>query len=133
MRSKKTNGPYGFRSTELNYVKLEYRWTSGFVGNSGALEGVQLRWAPLVVPPLLSTYDAVAMCQGIDNEYDGEGLDLAFKFEDQGLAGLERAIIMPEYQDELIQNSLNANPRVIVVLHGTGNFDIQSSRDRYER
>jgi beta-glucosidase len=107
-------------------VKLEYRRTSGFVGNSGALEGVQLSWAPLVVPPTLSTYDAVVMCQGIDNEYDGEGLDLAFKFEDQGLAGLEHAIIMPEYQDELIQNTLNANPRVIVVLHGTGNFDIQS-------
>jgi beta-glucosidase len=66
------------------------------------------------------------MCQGIDNEYDGEGVDLAFKFEDQGLAGLERAIVMPEYQDELIQNVIHANPRTVVVLHGTGNFNIQS-------
>lgn len=44
------------------------------------------------------------VCQGIDNEYDGEGLDLSFKFEDQGLAVLEQALILPEYQDELIQN-----------------------------
>jgi beta-glucosidase len=107
-------------------VRLEYRRTTGFPGNSGALQGVQFSWAPLVVPPELSTYDAVVMCQGIDNEYDGEGLDLAFKFEDQGLAGLERAIIMPEFQDELIQNVLHTNPRTVVVLHGTGNFNIQS-------
>ena len=107
-------------------VRLEYRRTTGFPGNSGALQGVQFSWAPLVVPPELSTYDAVVMCQGIDNEYDGEGLDLAFKFEDQGLAGLERAIIMPEFQDELIQNVLHTNPRTVVVLHGTGNFNIQT-------
>jgi beta-glucosidase len=107
-------------------VKLEYRRASGFPGNSGALNGVQFSWTPLVVPPDLSTYDAVVMCQGIDNEYDGEGIDLAFKFEDQGLAGLEKAIIMPEYQDELIQNVVRLNPRTIVVLHGTGNFDIQN-------
>jgi beta-glucosidase len=107
-------------------VRLEYRRTSGFPGNSGALQGVQFSWTPLVVPPELSTYDAVVMCQGIDNEYDGEGVDLAFKFEDQGLAGLERAIVMPEYQDELIQNVIHANPRTVVVLHGTGNFNIQS-------
>jgi beta-glucosidase len=107
-------------------VRLEYRRTSGFPDNSGALNGVQFSWTPLVVPPDLSTYDAIVMCQGIDNEYDGEGIDLAFKFEDQGLAGLEKAIIMPEYQDELIQNVIRLNPRTIVVLHGTGDFDIQS-------
>ena len=107
-------------------IKLEYRRTSGFPGNSGALNGVQFSWTPLVVPPDLSSYDAVVMCQGIDNEYDGEGIDLAFKFEDQGLAGLENAIIMPEYQDELIQNVVRLNPRTIVVLHGPGNFDIQN-------
>ena len=107
-------------------VRLEYRRTSGFPGNSGALEGVQFSWTPLVVPPSLATYDAVIMCQGIDNEYDGEGIDLAFKFEDQGEAGLENAIIMPEYQDELIQNAVRTNPRIIVVLHGTGNFNIQN-------
>src|ERR1700730_6220259 len=107
-------------------VKLEYHRTSGFYGNSGALEGVQFSWTPLVVPPILASYDAVVMCQGIDNEYDGEGIDLAFKFEDQGEAGLEKAIILPEYQDELIQNVVGTNPRTIVVLHGTGNFDIQN-------
>ena len=75
-------------------MKLEYHRTSGFYGNSGALEGVQFSWTPLVVPPILASYDAVVMCQGIDNEYDGEGMDLAFKFEDQGEAGLEKAIIV---------------------------------------
>jgi beta-glucosidase len=107
-------------------VRLEYRRTSGFPGNSGALQGVQFSWTPLVVPPVLATYDAVVMCQGIDNEYDGEGIDLAFKFEDQGEAGLEKAIIMPEYQDELIRNVVKTNRRTVVVLHGTGNFDVQN-------
>jgi beta-glucosidase len=107
-------------------VKLEYRRTTGFAGGSGSLLGVQFSWTPLVVPPEIASYDAVVMCQGIDNEYDGEGLDLAFKFEDQGLAGLEKAIIMPEYQDELIQNVIQKNPKTIVALHGAGNFDIQS-------
>ena len=106
-------------------IRLEYRRTSGFPGDSGALQGVQLSWTPLVVPPLLSTYDAVVMCQGIDNEYDGEGLDLSFKFEDQGLGVLEQALILPEYQDELIQNVITQNPRTVVVLHGPSNFDMQ--------
>ena len=107
-------------------VRLEYRRTSGFPGDSGALQGVQLSWTPLVVPPSIKTYDAVVMCQGIDNEYDGEGLDLSFKFEDQGLAVLEQALILPEYQDELIQNVIGQNPRTIVVLHGPSNFDMQN-------
>jgi beta-glucosidase len=107
-------------------VRLEYRRTTGFAGGSGSLLGVQFSWTPLVVPPEIASYDAVVMCQGIDNEYDGEGLDLAFKFEDQGLAGLEKAIILPEFQDELIQNVMQRNPKTIVVLHGTGNFDFQS-------
>jgi beta-glucosidase len=107
-------------------VRLEYRRTSGFPGDSGALQGVQISWTPLVVPPSIKTYDAVVMCQGIDNEYDGEGLDLSFKFEDQGLAVLEQALILPEYQDELIQNVVGQNPRTIVVLHGPSNFDMQN-------
>ncbi len=106
-------------------VRLEYHRTSGFAGDSGALQGVQLSWTPLVVPPLISTYDAVVMCQGIDNEYDGEGLDLSFKFEDQGLSVLEQALILPEYQDELVQSVVTQNPRTIVVLHGPSNFDMQ--------
>jgi beta-glucosidase len=107
-------------------VRLEYRRTTGFAGGSGSWLGVQFSWAPLVVPPEIASYDAVVMCQGIDQEYDGEGLDLAFKFEDQGLAGLEKAIILPEFQDELIQNVIQKNPKTIVVLHGTGSFDLQS-------
>ena len=107
-------------------VRLEYRRTSGFAGDSGALQGVQLSWTPLVVPPSISTYDAVVMCQGIDNEYDGEGLDLSFKFEDRGLAVLEQALILPEYQDELIQNVVARNRPTIVVLHGPSNFDMQN-------
>jgi beta-glucosidase len=107
-------------------VRLEYRRTTGFAGGSGSLLGVQFSWAPLVVPPEIASYDAVVMCQGIDNEYDGEGMDLAFKFEDQGSVGLGKAIILPEFQDELIQNVMQKNPKTIVVLHGTGNFDIQS-------
>lgn len=107
-------------------IRLEYRRTTGFAGGSGSLLGVQFSWTPLVVPPEIASYDAVVMCQGIDNEYDGEGLDLAFKFEDQGLAGLAKAIILPEFQDELIRNVIRENPKTIVVLHGTGNFDIQS-------
>ncbi len=111
-------------------VELDYHRTTGFASGSGSLLGVQFSWTPLVVPPNLSTYDAVVMCQGIDNEYDGEGLDLAFRYEDQGVAGLERAIILPEYQNELILNALQANPKTIVVLNGPGNFDIQSWVDR---
>jgi beta-glucosidase len=107
-------------------VRLEYRRTSGFPGDSGSLQGVQLSWTPLVVPPSISTYDAVVMCQGIDNEYDGEGLDLSFKFEDHGLAVLEQALTLPEYQDELIQNVISQNPQTIVVLHGPSNFNMQN-------
>jgi beta-glucosidase len=106
-------------------VRLEYRRTSGFPGDSGSLQGVQFSWTPLVVPPSIRSYDAVVMCQGIDNEYDGEGLDLSFKFEDHGLAVLAEALILPEFQDELIQNVIAQNPRTIVVLHGPSNFDIQ--------
>jgi hypothetical protein len=73
-------------------VRLEYRRTSGFAGDSGALQGVQFSWTPLVVPPNLKTYDAVVMCQGIDNEYDGEGLDPSFKFEDRDLFALKSEV-----------------------------------------
>ena len=111
-------------------VRLEYRRTSGFAGDSGALEGVQFSWAPLVPPPNISSYDAVVMCQGLNSEYEGEGLDRAFTFEDEGFAGLDRAFKLPEFQDELIQNVVRANPRTIVVLHGGGSFDIQSWVDQ---
>jgi beta-glucosidase len=109
---------------------LEYRRTRGFAGDSGALEGVQFSWAPLVPPPDISSYDAVVMCQGLDSDYEGEGLDRAFNFENDGFAGLDQAFKLPEFQDELIQNVVRANPRTIVVLHGGGSFDIQSWVDQ---
>jgi beta-glucosidase len=111
-------------------VRLEYRRTRGFAGDSGALEGVQFSWAPLVPPPDISSYDAVVMCQGLDSDYEGEGLDRAFNFENDGFAGLDQAFKLPEFQDELIQNVVRANPRTIVVLHGGGSFDIQSWVDQ---
>jgi beta-glucosidase len=111
-------------------VRLEYRRTSGFTGDSGALEGVQFSWAPLVPPPDISSYDAVVMCQGLDSDYEGEGLDRAFTFEDDGFAGLDRAFKLPEFQDELIENVVSRNPRTIVVLHGGGSFDIQGWVDQ---
>jgi len=111
-------------------VRLEYRRTSGFAGDSGALEGVQFSWAPLVPPPNISSYDAVVMCQGLNSEYEGEGLDRAFTFEDEGFAGLDRAFKLPEFQDELIRSAVSDNPRTIVVLHGGGSFDIQGWVDQ---
>jgi beta-glucosidase len=111
-------------------VRLEYRRTRGFAGDSGALEGVQFSWAPLVPPRDISSYDAVVMCQGLDSDYEGEGLDRAFNFENDGFAGLDQAFKLPEFQDELIQNVVRANPRTIVVLHGGGSFDIQSWVDQ---
>jgi beta-glucosidase len=103
-------------------VRLEYRRTSGFAGDSGALQGVQFSWTPLVPPPNLSTYDAAIMCLGDDYEYEGEGLDRAFLFEGKNL---NDSIRLPEFQDELINRVCAVNPRTIVVLHGGGNFDIQ--------
>jgi len=111
-------------------VRLEYRRTSGFAGDSGALEGVQFSWAPLVPPPNISSYEAVVMCQGLNSEYEGEGLDRAFTFEDEGFAGLDRAFKLPEFQDELIQSVVRGNPRTIVFLHGGGSFDIQGWVDQ---
>jgi beta-glucosidase len=111
-------------------VRLEYRRTSGFTGDSGALKGVQFSWAPLVPPPDISSYDAIVMCQGLNSNYEGEGVDRAFRFENEGFAGLERAFQLPEFQDELIQNVLRVNPRTIVVLHGGGSFDIQAWVDQ---
>lgn len=111
-------------------VRLEYRRTSGFTGNSGGLQGVQLSWTPLVPPLDISSYDAVVMCQGLNSEYEGEGVDRAFTFQGEGSAGLERAFNLPEFQDQLIQNVVRANPRTIVVLHGGGGFDMRGWVDQ---
>jgi beta-glucosidase len=60
-------------------------------------------------PPNFNSYDAVVICAGISNEYEGEGED--------------RSFTLPEFQDELIKNIAAVNPHAIVVFHGGGNFD----------
>ena len=111
-------------------VRLEYRRTRGFAGDSGALEGVQFSWAPLVPPPNISSYDAVVMCVGLNSEYEGEGVDRAFTFADDSFQGLERSFKMPQFQDELIENMIRVNPRTIVILHGGGSFNVQDWVDQ---
>jgi beta-glucosidase len=85
-------------------VELDYRRVAGFFGIFGGLQGVQLSWAALEPPPSFAKYDAVVLCGGISNEYEGEGIDRPFQ--------------LPEFQDELIQNVSRVNPRTVVVLHG---------------
>lgn len=108
-------------------VRLEYHRLGGFpgfadpqpnnsIGYNGGLQGVQFSWVPLVVPADLSAYDAVVLCVGIDNEYEGEGLDRPWN--------------LPEFQDELIANAAAANPRTVVVLHGGGGFNVANWIDR---
>jgi beta-glucosidase len=92
-------------------VEIDYRRVGGFfdVFEQGGLTGVQASWASLKPPPNFNSYDAVVICAGISNEYEGEGQD--------------RPFTLPEYQDELIKNIATVNPRAIVVFHGGGNFD----------
>jgi hypothetical protein len=83
--------------------------TSG--GRNGGLLGVQLSWASLQAPRNFAKYDAVVVCVGTNNQYDGEGLDRQFD--------------LPEFQGELIQNLANVNPRTIVITHGGGSFNAE--------
>ena len=100
-------------------VELDYHRVAGFFGSAfvkpaggvGGLLGVQLSWASLEPPPNFAKYDAVVVCVGTNNQYDGEGYDRPFQ--------------LPEFQDELIQNVSRVNPRTIVVTHGGGSFDVQ--------
>ena len=73
--------------------------------------GVQLSWASLQAPPNFAKYDAVVVCVGTNNQYDGEGLDRAFD--------------LPEFQGELIPNLATVNPRTIVITHGGGSFNAE--------
>jgi beta-glucosidase len=93
-------------------VELDYERVLNFVDVFGGLTGVQFSWASLQPPPNFAHYDAVIMCEGVSNEYEGEGQDRSFE--------------LPEFQSELIQNVSQVNPRTIVVLHGGGNFDIET-------
>jgi beta-glucosidase len=98
-------------------VEIDYRRVSFALGGGGffdsfeqgGLTGVQASWASLEAPPNFAKYDAVVICAGISNEYEGEGED--------------RAFTLPEFQDELIKNLSKVNPRTIVEFYGGGNFD----------
>ena len=102
-------------------VELDYHRVPGFFGNAyggrttggrnGGLLGVQLSWASLQAPPNFAKYDAVVVCVGTNNQYDGEGYDRPFD--------------LPEFQGELIQNLANVNPRTIVITHGGGSFNAE--------
>jgi beta-glucosidase len=101
-------------TVELDYHRVQGFFGSTFVkpgGGVGGLLGVQLSWASLQPPPNFAKYDAVVVCVGTNNQYDGEGYDRPFQ--------------LPEFQDELIQNVSRVNPRTIVVTHGGGSFDVQ--------
>ncbi|MBV8588272.1 MAG: glycoside hydrolase family 3 C-terminal domain-containing protein, partial [Verrucomicrobia bacterium] len=92
-------------------VELDYRRVGGFFDTfeQGGLTGVQASYAALQPPPDINRYNAVIIAAGINNEYEGEGEDRPFQ--------------LPEFQDELITNVSNVNPRTAVVFHGGGNFD----------
>ncbi len=102
-------------------VELDYHRVPGFFGNAyagrssggrnGGVLGVQLSWASLQAPPNFAKYDAVVVCVGTNNNYDGEGYDRPFD--------------LPEFQGELIQNLASVNPRTIVVTHGGGSFNAE--------
>jgi beta-glucosidase len=94
-------------------IEIDYRRVGGYADSfqQGGLTGVQASWAALVPPPNINAYNAVVICGGISNEYEGEGWD--------------RQFVLPEFQDELIKNISQVNPRTIVVLNGGGNFDSQ--------
>ena len=74
--------------------------------------GLQMSWASLQPPADLAKYDAVVLAVGGNEQYDGEAHDRSFR--------------LPEFQDDLILNAWNLNPRTIVVLHGGGGFNVQA-------
>jgi beta-glucosidase len=107
------SGKIALQAGQVYNVEIDYRRVGGLFDTfqQGGLTGLQASWASLEPPPNFAKYDAVVICAGISNEYEGEGEDRAFQ--------------LPEFQDELIQNLSHVNPRTIVVFHGGGNFDSQ--------
>jgi beta-glucosidase len=103
-------------SVELDYHRVPGFFGHAFVkpgGGDGGFLGVQLSWASLQPPADLANYDAVVVCVGTNNQYDGEGYDRPFE--------------LPEFQEELIGNVSNVSlGKTIVVTHGGGSFDVQS-------
>jgi beta-glucosidase len=101
-------------SVELDYHRVPGFFGRAFVkpgGGDGGFLGVQLSWASLQPPSNFAKYDAVVVCVGTNNQYDGEGYDRPFQ--------------LPEFQDELIQNVSRVNSRTIVVTNSGGSFDVQ--------
>jgi len=113
------SGKIALQAGHVYSVEIDYRRVSFALGGGGffdsfeqgGLTGVQASWASLEAPPNFVKYDAVVICAGISNEYEGEGED--------------RAFTLPEFQDELIKNLSTVNHRTIVEFFGGGNFDSQ--------
>jgi beta-glucosidase len=107
------SGKISLVAGKAHNVEIDYRRVGGFFDSfeQGGLTGMQASWASLEAPPNFVKYDAVVICVGISNEYEGEGED--------------RAFTLPEFQDELIKNLSRVNPRTIVEFFGGGNFDSQ--------
>ena len=111
------SGKIALQAGHVYSVEIDYRRVSFALGGGGffdsfeqgGLTGVQASWASLEAPPNFVKYDAVVICAGISNEYEGEGED--------------RAFTLPEFQDELIKNLSTVNHRTIVEFFGGGNFD----------
>jgi beta-glucosidase len=107
------SGKIALQAGKVYTVEIDYRRVRGFFDTleQGGLTGIQVSWASLQAPPNFAKYDAVVIAAGINEAYEGEGYDRPFQ--------------LPEFQDELIQNLSQVNPRTIVVFHGGGNFDSQ--------
>lgn len=111
------SGKIALQAGQVYNVEIDYRRVSFATGGGGffdsfeqgGLTGIQASWASLEAPPNFVKYDAVIICAGISNEYEGEGED--------------RAFTLPEFQDELIKNLSQVNHRTIVEFFGGGNFD----------
>jgi beta-glucosidase len=105
------SGKITLQAGQTYSVEIDYRRVGGFFDTfeQGGLTGIQVSWASLQPPPNFNSYDAVVICAGISDQYEGEGED--------------RSFTLPEFQDELIKNIAAVNPHTIVVFHGGGNFD----------
>src|SRR5260221_42131 len=86
------SGKITLQAGQTYSVEIDYRRVGGFFDTfeQGGLTGIQVSWASLQPPPNFNSYDAVVICAGISNEYEGEGED--------------RSFTLPEFQDELIKN-----------------------------
>jgi beta-glucosidase len=105
------SGKITLQAGQTYSIEIDYRRVGGFFDTfeQGGFTGIQVSWASLQPPPNFNRYDAVVICAGISDEYEGEGED--------------RSFTLPEFQDELIKNIAAVNPHAIVVFHGGGNFD----------